>query len=288
MSAHQQNRFASELLLPLLRGYGQILFQPSVATGAVFALTILIVAPEAFVVSLACAVAAACFGWWLVRPEPGFYDGSAIFNAVLTGLALGSLLEFSLMLPLVALCAGVVTVVVQAWLLRKLSLPVFTLPFIVTTWLALLVCTELLGLHGVSSLPVEGSAFEVPGVNAAQVLFATEQWVGAAVILGVLAYSRSAALWVFIAAVASCLLSLMLNLPEPLLAQGLLGYNALILASALHARSIGPISMLAGIMVSVLLSYGLLELGVTILSLPFVLSAWLVISIDKMRRNNAL
>jgi len=264
-------------LLPLLRGYGQILFQPSAATGGLFALAALLSAPTAFGVSLGAAIGAWCAGWWFLRSQAFFSDGTAIFNAALAGLALGSFLEFSPLLVLIATGVGALTVWLLVVLRSILPLPVYTVPYIAMTWIALPFCTGFVGIMEAPALAANTGFLTAPGANSAQVLFSTEQWVGLAVILAVLVHSRGAALWVLVAAIGSWLIALGLGLPDSQFADGLLGYNALILASALHARGTRPGGILLGIAVSVILSYGLLELQVTLLSLPFVLSAWLII-----------
>lgn len=277
MKAPQSRRLLDEGLLPLFRGYGQILFQPSAATGGLFALAALLSAPTAFAVSLGAAMGAWCSGWWWLRNQVFFNDGTAIFNAALAGLALGSFLKFSPMLLLIAAGVGALTVCLLVVLRSVLPLPVYTVPYIVMTWIALPFCTGIFGSLDAPALTAEAGALTAPGANSAQVLFSTEQWVGVAVALAVFVHSRAAGLWVLIAAIGSWLIALGLGLPDSMTKGGLLGYNALILASALHARGTAPGGILFGIALSVVLSYALLELQVTLLSLPFVLSAWLVI-----------
>lgn len=277
MKALRSRRWLDEGLLAVLRGYGQILFQPSAATGGLFVLATLLAAPTAFAVSLCAAIGAWGSGWWWLRHQAFFIDGTAIFNAALAGLALGSFLEFSPLLLLIATGIGALTVWLLVFLRGTLPLPVYTVPYIVTTWIALPFCTGFLGIMEAPALPAHSGFLTAPGANSAQVLFSTEQWVGVTVALAVFAHSRAAGLWVLVAAIGSWLIALGLGLPDSMVTGGLLGYNALILASALHARGTAPGGILFGIALSVVLSYGLLELQVTLLSLPFVLSAWLVI-----------
>lgn len=215
-----------------------------------------------------------------VRPRDEFYNGTATFNAALTGLALSSMLSFHFLLPLIGFFAGGVTVVLQSLLQSKMKLPVFTVPFIITTWLALPMCTHMLDMGRPPVTPTATSDLLTPATNAAQVIFSNQEWVGLAVVLGVYMCSSAAGNWVVGAAIGSWLLANALNMPAAFISEGLLGFNALILVTALHGRGSQPMSIITGIGISVVLSLGLLSQGVNILSVPFVLSAWIMISLE--------
>ena len=93
-------------------------------------------------------------------------------------------------------------------------------------------------------------------------------------------HSLTAALWIGGASVLAWLTALLFSLPAGLAGAGLLGYNALILAAALQHRRTRPSLFAGGVVASVWLSYLFFQVGVTPLSAPFVLSAWLVIGLE--------
>lgn len=72
--------------------------------------------------------------------------------------------------------------------------------------------------------------------NSAQVLFLSSPWVGVLVVVAVALHSRAAAMWVALASVLAWLTAWVGGLPADSIVMGYLGYNAMILAAALHAR----------------------------------------------------
>jgi urea transporter len=101
-------------------------------------------------------------------------------------------------------------------------------------------------------------------------------------VLAVLLHSRAAAVWVATASLVAWLTTLVFGMPVGLTAAGLLGYNALILASGLQGRNIPLPLALGGVVISVWLSVLFFQAQLTTLSAPFVLSAWLVISLQQL------
>jgi urea transporter len=67
-------------------------------------------------------------------------------------------------------------------------------------------------------------------------------------------------------------------------ASGLLGYNAMILASALELRRTPWPLAIAGVAGTVVLTSAALALGAVPLSAPFVVTAWIVFAIEPVCR----
>jgi urea transporter len=215
--------------------------------------------------------------------EPGseaFRDGVGGFNGALAGLALWALFEATPELLLIAFVCGVLTGLVRVGLLRFVPLPPFTAPFVLVTWLAEYAGRVLLNLEVASSPAFSGGTAFAAATNASQVLFVSVPWVGALVILAVALHSRVAALWVALASVVGWLTTAgsFGTLPADLAAEGLLGYNALILAAAMHMLEIPRLVALVAVVASVWLSALFFLAPVPTLSAPFVLVIWLVIS----------
>jgi urea transporter len=74
-------------------------------------------------------------------------------------------------------------------------------------------------------------------------------------------------------------------LPAEPIAMGCLGYNAMILAAALHARHTSIVYAIGGVMASVWLSSLCREWGVIALSAPFLAAAWLTMLLTRGRRS---
>lgn len=270
----------SAFVLPFLRGCGQMLFQPSARTGSVFLALILSQSTASFLLCLAGVLGASLCAYVLEGPGAAYTEGEGGFNGGLLGLALSVFYEYSGVLLLVGLAGGAATGLIRAALLRLLPVPPFTAPFIVVAWPAFMVCGELLGLGALAGPPSQAGDGYSLATNASQVLFLGQSWVGALVLVAVWLHSRSAAAWLVGASLIVWLTTVMFDLPEDLSASGLLGYNGLILAAALQHRKTRLSLFAGGVLVSVGLSYLFFQTGVTPLSAPFVLSAWLVITME--------
>lgn len=268
----------SSFLVPLLRGCGQMLFQPSARTGVMFLVLILSQSTSSFLACLAGVLGATLCAAVLERPGTPYAEGEGGFNGGLLGLALSVFYEYDALLLLVGLAGGAATGLVRVALLRVLPVPPFTAPFVIVAWPAFFVCGHMLGLGAIEAQAVQAWHGYALVNNASQVLFLLDPRVGALVLAAVALHSRSAALRVAGASLAAWLTVLLFNLPADLAAAGLLGYNGLILAAALHHRSVRAPLFVLGVVVSVWLSYLCFRAGVTPLSAPFVLSAWLVIA----------
>ena len=258
-----------------------MLFQPSALTGSLFLVLILCQSPAALATCVAGALGSTLCASLLERPEETYFKGLGGFNGGLVGLALPALFQFSGSLLLVALAGGVLTGLVRAVMLRTLLVPSFTVPFIVITWLG----SAAGGAIGL--LPADTTiAPYLPNpyallTNSSQVLFLDDPWTGALVLVAVLLHSRTAAAWVAAASAIAWLTTVALHFPHDLTSAGLLGYNGLVLAAALQHRTISPSLAAAGVVLTVCLSYLSFEAGIAPLSMPFVVSAWVVIILDK-------
>ena len=93
--------------------------------------------------------------------------------------------------------------------------------------------------------------------------------------------ARAAALWTSVASAHAWLTAWACWLPSGSVAEGLLGYNAMILAAALHARGTRVALAVVGVMASVWLSALLLHFGLLVLSAPFVATAWLTVLLER-------
>lgn len=266
-------------LNPLLRGSGQMLFQPSAVTGGVFLLLILLQSSASFFVCLAGILGSTLCAYALEHPHEDYYEGLGGFNGGLLGLALSVFYEISSGLLLLVFTGGVLTGVLRVVLLKIMPVSPFTTPFVVVAWLSFL-CSDPLGFGPVEPPVVEEWRVYGLATNASQVLFMPHPWVGAIVFVAVFLHSRIAALWVAVASLVAWLTALVFDLPDGLIAAGLLGYNGLILAAALQHRDTPVPLVIAGVVITVWLTYLILLTGITPLSAPFVISAWLVIAAE--------
>lgn len=268
-------------LLPVLRGCGQMLFQPSARTGTVFLALIVWQSTSALLMCLAGVLGATLIAYVMEHPDRVYFEGEGGFNGGLLGLALSAFCEYSGELLLVGFAGGAAAGLVRFALLRLLPVPPFTAPFIIAAWPAFLACGALpdpAALEPASTGVWHGIA---PATSASQVLFLVEPWTGVLVFAAVWLHSARAALWIAGASLVAWLTAVLFDLPDGLIAAGMLGYNGLILAAALQHRATRLSLFTGGVALSVGLTYWFLQSGTTPLSAPFVLSAWLVIAVER-------
>ncbi len=260
----------------LLRGSGQILFQPSAVTGGIFLVLVLWQAPWAAASCMAGLLGATLTARRLEASSPAYLEGAGGFNGALFGLALWTFATTGWWLIPIAVLGGAASSVARWLFLRGTSLPPFTAPYVLVGWVTIPLAIMWLGGNegalGEPALPPLAAL-----TNSAQVLFLTSPWIGIGVIAAVAAHSATAAIWITLASLLAWATSLAGPIPSELISDGLLGYNAMILAAALHARSTRVPIAVIGVVASVVLSAAMLELGLLVLSAPFVATAWLTV-----------
>ncbi|MGA1018587.1 MAG: urea transporter, partial [Phycisphaerales bacterium] len=216
-----------------LRGSGQILFQPSSATGVAFLLLVLAASPAAAALCVAGILGATLCASRLERNTEAYFEGAGGFNGALLGLALWAFVEWSWVLVPLAVVGGAATGLVRVGFLRRIPLPPLTAPYVIVGWIMVPICTAWFG--AVAAEPHAGAVAEAVveeaasasasaiGIltNASQVLFLPSAWVGVLVVVAVGLHSRSAALWVALSAALAWLVAVGCRMEPHLLASGL-------------------------------------------------------------------
>jgi urea transporter/murein DD-endopeptidase MepM/ murein hydrolase activator NlpD len=124
----------------IINSYSQIFFSNS----KIFAVLLFVASmidPLTGFSGLICLLSAILFAHWFGFDETRIRNGLLGFNALLTGLALGTYYEFSLPYLIVLILAGMLTVfvtIVCLAILQKYNVPYFTIPFLFVTWVTLL------------------------------------------------------------------------------------------------------------------------------------------------------
>jgi len=283
------NPFISNFLASFLCSFSQIMLQKNVVTGLLFVVGIGLNSPI-MLLGATLAVLSALFVAQLCQ-----YDSDSIntglygFNAALVGAAVFFFFSANLFsFTLVILVGAISTVIMNFMLLKFPGFPVFTVPFLVSTWL-LLQLSEIQLIETVvidsQITPLAVTAFEdfyavMRGVG--QVFFQGYWLSGVVFIAGLLLHSYKVAAWAIIGSVGGVLVASTFNFPEDIVNQGLYGFNASLSAIALAQRFTKTFSktkwpILLGILISVLLTRTFELLAIPALTAPFVLASWLII-----------
>ncbi len=221
-----------KLPIALLRGFGQIMLQESAATGLLFLAGATWASP---IMGLAALLAVCCgtltahllhFG--KEATEQGLYG----FSAALVGVAL-VLFRGHGPLVWVAVIAGSALAAALQHVFIKRKIPVFTLPFVLVTWVLL----PLL------PVPAEAASTPLPAVfggvlpaavvrGFGQVIFQSDMISGLLFLVAVAVHSRIAALFGMAGALLAALIALGSAAPETGVEAGLWSYNAVLCAIA--------------------------------------------------------
>ena len=208
------------------------------------------------------------------------HDGAYGFNAALVGLAIPYFMPVNIVSFGWLIWGGLFSTIVMHFMLTRIpSVPPFTAPFVISTWL-ILVFSEAVGIDlstAPSTSAVIGDLYSVlQGVG--QVMF-QENWLTGVIFLGGLFfYSRSAGSWAIIGSGLGVLIAHIFNCPEESILSGIYGFNASLIAIALSQHfdeSIFPI--LLGAIISVLLVIAFEWIAFPSLTAPFVLGSWTIL-----------
>ncbi len=292
-------------LKKLLRGAGQVMFQPSAWTGLLFLIGIFwgSYAGHAGIVAWGALVGTAVStltGRLLRLPADDGAQGLWGFNGILVGCAFPTFLgnTFWMWLALI-LCAALTTWVrtgfnnvMAPWKVNSL-----TFPFVFCTWIFLLAARAMHGMPpehlNDPTLPTFFSSAEnlrfghllgywLKGI--AQV-FLIDSWItGLFFLAGLLVSNVRAALWAATGSAVALVVALLFKTSGADIAHGLYGFSPVLTAIALGTVFYKPglrsgVWALVGIVVTVFVQAGmdvmLTPLGIPTLTAPFCLTTWL-------------
>ncbi len=131
---------ANHFLALLSRGFGQVIFQSSIAAGILFLAGVLISSPVAAVYGIGSIVISAVMAYWLGQPLNDIYMGLLSYNAVLCAIVFSGKKMQDFVLAFISVLLSVF-IMVQ---MRKMQLTALTFPFVLASWLTLLVKATLL------------------------------------------------------------------------------------------------------------------------------------------------
>ena len=225
----------------------------------------------------------------LLRAPDALIRGLYGFNGVLVGIAGAFFLQPSVAsLSLITMCIIGATLLTHA-LLRS-SLPGFTAPFVVTTWV-MLAAASLFGIPTaelpelLSGLPLLSSTI----LGIGQVMFQGEVVTGLCFVLGLMLSSWRHAALALTGSAMGYLAILIPGVSEALVANGLYSFNPALTAIALgtSASRYPVLRVVTGIAFSVLFTHLFVLADLPSLTAPFVLATWTVLGLEQLIRSSS-
>ncbi|WP_107850998.1 urea transporter [Oceanimonas marisflavi] len=262
------------LLSSLLAAIGQIYFINNRLAGALIVAGVIWASPwmaaTMMLATLAATLLALACKW---EPEAR-RDGLFGFNAALVGLAFGLFAEHTPFWLLMSALGGMLS----AWLfyrLRRLAaIPWYTLPFnlVVLPWL------YFIGQRVADEVP-QGYNFSLSAIG--QVIFLPDMVPAVLICAALLLVGIEMLGWAFVGAMVSSGAALLLLVNPDYINFGLTGYNGVLAAIAMFWGGHKQIWILLAPALAGLMTAAMLKLGLPMLTMPFVLSCWLCLALQK-------
>lgn len=274
-------------LLILGRGIGQVMFQNNALSGLLMLIGIFLNSWQMGILALSGNIISTLTAHFSGYGRDDIKNGLYGFNGTLVGIAVGVFMELSLgslLLMVVAAC-------ISTWIARLLnlqrSLPGFTAPFILSVWMLLGFCSwimpDILLVSDTVTDATQGiNYFQTFSFGIGQVMFQGNIWTGLLFLIGILINSRTAAFYTVIGALFPIPLAILLGIDAETLNMGLMGYNGVLCAIALGDRTLKSLVWdSCSVLLSTLLQIIGMNLEITTLTAPFVVSVWIIMGIQK-------
>lgn len=273
-----------EFCKQVLKGFGQIMLQNNAITGALFLLGIAYCSLTMATAALLATVVATLFAKVSKFDNSNLSQGIYGFSAALVGVAMLLFLNNEWSTWLIIVASGVLAAIIQH-LFFKVKLPVFTLPFILVTWLVIFLAGKFAPelLSSASSIVLNSSQFfEFPLLGFGQVIFQGSAVAGLLFFIGVFVNSPIAALYALAASTLAGIAALYLGMDAQSVAFGLLSFNAVLTAIVFAGPSKADgIWVLISVALTLAISMWMLSNQLIQLTFPFVAASMLGLLLQK-------
>lgn len=268
----------------ILRGISQVFLVNNVTTGILFLAGIFYNSRDMGIGAIMGVFVGTFTALFLKYDTDDINQGLYGYNGALVGLAI--VCFFGLNIPsVIALLLGsglssVVRKIMSTW-----KLPPYTAPFVISTWIVMffLVTFKIIPLQA-APLSNAINLEIIPAVSKGigQVMFQENVISGTILFIGILVSSRLSALYALLGALIGVVVAFVSSLPLSMINIGLFGFNAVLCGIAFSNKKWNYVILaMASSVVSVFITYGIMNLGIITLTAPFVISTWLFLLLEK-------
>lgn len=275
-------------LLVLGRGIGQVMFQNNALSGLLMLIGILLNSWEMGILAVSGNIISTLTAYFSGYGRDDIKNGLYGFNGTLVGIAVGVFMELSIGSLLLMITASCISTWIARLFSLQRSLPGFTAPFILSVWMLLGFCIwimpdMLLVSDAVNDTTQGINYFQTFSFGIGQVMFQGNIWTGLLFLVGILVNSRTAAFYTVFGVLLPIPFAVLLGIDSETLNMGLMGYNGVLCAIALGDKSWeGLVWDSCSVLLSVILQIIGMNLGITTLTAPFVVSVWVIMGIQKL------
>jgi len=273
----------------ILKGLGQIMLQENPVTGFLFLVGIFYGSLTMGVAALLATISGIVTAFLLKYDKAEINKGLYGFSAALVGVAIMLFLKPVFISWIILIIGSALATVIQHFFMKR-KIPVFTLPFVLITWLILFFANNYFtGLLSEGSITTASSInyFTVGFSGFGQVIFQDNLISGVLFFIAVFISSPISALYGFIGAVLSAFIAFSISAPVADISIGLFSFNAVLCTIVFAGHQIkDSIWALIAILLSLVISLLMFKFNFTQLTFPFVLASCITLFVKKKYDNN--
>ncbi|MGI6342314.1 MAG: urea transporter [Bacteroidales bacterium] len=273
---------SASIITITLKGFGQIMLQENRITGLLFLIGIFYGSPVMGLSALLSVICGTSTAYLLKYDKTEINKGLYGFSAALVGVAVMLFLKPVFWAWIIVIVGSVLAAMLQHFFIKR-NFPAFTFPFVVVTWIILLICrnfyTEILAVPMPTIAHISDS-FSDGFRGFGQVIFQNKLVSGILFFLAVFISSPIAALYGLAGAIVSDIIAFGLAAPIDDINLGLYGFNAVLCAIVFAGNKVRDgIWVLLSVVLSVCVSILMMKFHLTQLTFPFVLATWITLFI---------
>ncbi len=267
----------------IFRGFGQVMLQNNAWTGMLFLFGIFF---NSWIFGLGAILGniVSTYSAKILRySKEDINDGLYGFNGTLLGIAILFLFKFSIFVVSIIILGSIFSTIIMHQI-KKYRIPVYTAPFVVSTWLIAFIF-KLFNFFPIESLlPVSNSLniFSATFMGFGQVMFQGSIVTGLIFFLAIIINSRKSAIYSLYGSTLGIVIALIFSFQLSAINIGLFGYNAVLCAIALESKKLENfIFATFAIVLSVFLNFWMGNIGIITLTAPFVFATWITLLLKK-------
>src|SRR5690606_18284374 len=270
--------------LIILRGIGQVMFQNNALSGLLFLAGIFynswLLVLAVVLGTIISTATAQILKYSSIEIEDGIYG----FNGALVGVAIWFFFGFSIVTTVVSI-AGAALSTILMYEMKKIA-PPFTAPFVLITWLLILVLLFVFQVPLLVAPLLESDSldlFSTFSKGFSQVWFQNNIVTGIFFLVALAVNSHTSAVFALYGSALGALIAILLSQPISMANAGLFGYNAVLCSIALGDKKLKSFLWTTlAIALSVVINISIGSLRVITLTSAFVLATWLVLYIQHL------
>jgi len=270
-----------------LKGISQIMLQENTLTGFLFIIGIFLGSWLMGVAALVSVITGTVTAFLLRYPKENIERGLYGFSAALTGVALIFFFKPTIIVGVCLIIGSMAATMLQHYFI-KTNLPVFTLPFVLVTWVLFFYLSKWYPEYRNANIvtevsEVENFFFVIKGFG--QVIFQAAILSGAIFLVAVFISSPAAALYGLAGAAISAVIAMIFYLPAQEINKGLFSYNAVLSAIVFAENKFrirNMITSLAAIILTAAISIIMYKSQMLQLTFPFVAASFSVVLLNRI------